>query len=114
MKKDVDYNLLVQAERIRFQSDFSSAHWLHQLLSRYENGITNKLRRDAFESVLRAAINHSCTAAIKLANTFPKAAGFPEYINLTSDSNWDKTALQILNNFDKHISNRFRYAHDGD
>jgi hypothetical protein len=89
MKKNVDYNLLVQAERIRYQSDFSSAHWLHQVISDYERGIEVKIRREAFESVLRTAINLGCKAAIKLANTFPVYAGFPQYLKL-SNQGWKK------------------------
>lgn len=111
--KNVDYNLLVQAERIRFQSDFSAAHWLHQVLSRYEIGIKNQLRRNAFESVLRTAIHSGCSAAVKLAATYPAAAGFPTYLKL-SNPGWKKTAKEILNNFEQHEFNHFRYVREGD
>ncbi len=113
MNKNIDYNLLVQAERIRFQSDFSSAHWLHQVISDYERGIRNKLRREAFETVLRVAISSGCKFAISKANTYPPIAGFPSYTKL-SNRGWKSVCKSILNNFDEHESNRFKYVKDGD
>lgn len=96
MKKNVNYDLLVRAEKIRFQSDFSSAHWLHQVISEYERGFQNKLRIEAFEKVLRTAINCGCKKAIELAQTYPDIAGFPNYIKL-SNKLWKKTAQAITN-----------------
>jgi len=111
--KNVDYNLLVQAERVRFQSDFSSAHWLHQVISRYEQGISSPLRRDAYEKVLRCAVKAGLRAAVKLAATFPPEAGFPQYLRLKGGPEWRKTRQAILNDFDRHKFNRFRYVREG-
>lgn len=113
MRTKPDYNLLIKAEKIRFQSDFSSSHWLHQLLCKYEEQDMNKLRRDAFNKVLNCAINFGCKAAIKLSKEYPEAAGFPNFIKL-KNNNWNKTCNSILSNFDEHISNRFCYMRNGD
>lgn len=108
-----DYSLLVAAERVRFQSDFSSAHWLHQVISVYERHPQNPLRREAFEKVLRCAINAGVTAAVKLAATYPDVAGFPTYLKL-SNRGWKRTATAILNDFKQHEFQRFYYVRDGD
>lgn len=114
MRKNVDYNLLVQAERIRFQSDFSSAHWLHQVLSMYEQGMKNERRRLAFEAVIRVAINFGCVAAKELMQTYPAAAGFPTPIPLEEPSNWKETQRRVLDHFRQHEFDRFRYVREGD
>lgn len=113
MVKNVDYNLLVQAERIRFRSDFSSSHWLFQVLSKYELGMTGVFRREAFESVIRSAINSGVRSAVKLAASFPDAAGFPDFLELGEPNNWEQTKLNITNNFSKHEFNRFKYVREG-
>lgn len=114
MRKNVDYNLLVQAERIRFHSDFSSAHWLHQVISMYELGIQNKLRLDAFERVLRCAIKFGVRTAVELSRTFPDVAGFPQYLRLAGGPQWKKTKRAILDDFQRHTQERFRYVREGD
>jgi hypothetical protein len=108
-----DYSLLVAAERVRFKSDFSSAHWLHQVISIYELSPQNPLRREAFERVLRCAINSGVTAAVKLAATYPDVAGFPTYLKL-GNRGWKKTATAILNDFKQHEFQRFYYVRQGD
>lgn len=113
MKKNVDFNLLVEAEKARYKSDFSSAHWFHQVISTYERGIENPLRRDAFEKVIRCAIRSGLLKAIELANTFPDMAGFPSYINLASEG-WSDVQTWVNDNFEAHIRNRFGYMRDGD
>lgn len=113
MRKFVDYSLLVAAERVRFQSDFSSAHWLHQVISDYEQGMQNKLRREAFERVLRTAISSGCLAARKIAATYPDIAGFPTYLKLPGNG-WGRVKKSILDDFSKHERNRFHYVREGD
>lgn len=112
-KPNIDYNLLVAAERIRFNSDFSSAHWLHQVISEYERGIANKLRNEAYEKALRTAINAGCKAAVKLARSYPEIAGFPSYLTLKG-GNWADTCEYINKNFKKHAEHRFSYLKRGD
>jgi hypothetical protein len=114
MREFVDYNLLIAAERVRFQSDYSSGHWLHQVLGKYEQGMPIKIRRDAFEAVLRCCINAGCEAGILLAQTFPPAVGFPQYVKLEANDNWKRTCNLVLENFERHKFNRFRYVVDGD
>ena len=113
MNPFIDYDLLVKAERIRFQSDFSSAHWLHQVLCQYELGISSQKRRETYETVLRVAINHGLKKAIDLANAYPKTAGFPQYLKL-EEENWRETCSSILENFGTHEFNRFKYVREGD
>jgi hypothetical protein len=115
MRKNLDYDLLIKAERIRFHHDYSSSHWLFQVICIYEQGIKNKLKRDAWESVIRTAINAGCKKAIELSKTYPDAAGFPDYLNLTEDPEaWQAVCYTILNNFEQHKLNRFPYLRDGD
>jgi hypothetical protein len=111
--RHVNYNLIVAAERVRFQSDFSSAHWLHQVISMYERGMHNRLRREAFESVLRTAINVGCREARTLAESYPVYAGFPQYLRLPS-KRWKETQQAVLADFDQHTRNRFGYMREGD
>ena len=113
MRKHIDYNLLVQAERVRFQSEFSSAHWLHQVLSIYEQGLASQLRREAYEKVIHCAITSGCKAAIALARTYPAAARFPQYMWLEDAPDWKDTQQAVLSNFPEHESNRFKYVRDG-
>lgn len=109
----VDYGLLIEMERVRFQSDFSSSHWLFQVIEKYRQGMPSKLRRDAFEAVMRCAKNCGCRAAVELAGSYPPAAGFPGFLSL-SNAGWDETCRIVLGRFDQHIENRFRYRHEGD
>lgn len=113
MRKNVDYDLLVRAERIRFSSSFSCSHWLFQTISMYERGMTSKLRREAFESVLRCAINFGVPAAVKLSRTFPDAACFPDFLRLPS-AGWKETSKAILGDWKRHEMNRFKYVREGD
>lgn len=112
--KNIDYNLLVQAEKIRYQSDFSSAHWLHQVISKYERGITFPKIREAYECVLRVAINGGIKKAIEHAKTYPRLLGFPDYLLLENNEKWGSTQDFILGDFDKHIWRRFHYLRQGD
>lgn len=117
MKRDFDYNLLIKAEKVRYQSDFSSSHWLHQVICKYAEGMPVKLRRDAFETVLRIAINVGCKAAIEKSLEYPEAAGFPQYIDLSHseiNGRWSEVKEEICNNFEWHLKNRFGYLRQGD
>lgn len=114
MNKYIDYNLLINAEKIRFQSDFSSSHWLYQVLDIYQTGLSSELKRNAFEHVIRTAINYGCKKAIEISNTYPTEAGFPTFLNLDNIGNWDETCHWILDNFEEHTLNRFSYLRDGD
>lgn len=113
MRANVDYDLLVRAERVRFHSSFSCSHWLFQTISKYEQGMSSKLRREAFESVLRCAINFGATAAVKLARTYPEEAGFPNFLRLPSEG-WKETSKAILGDWERHEMNRFKYVREGD
>lgn len=113
--KNVDYTLLFQVERIRYQSDYSSSHWLHQIISIYERGIVNKLRLEAFEKVLRTAINCGVKKSVELSLTYPSIAGFPQYLKLDNDGNeWKETQNWIEENWEFHLKNRFGYYKQGD
>lgn len=112
--KNVDYTLLCQVERVRYQSDFSAAHWLHQVISIYEQGIVNKLRREAFEKVLKTAVNCGLKKAIKLSLTYPSIAGFPQYLKLDGGAEWKETQNWVENNLELHLKNRFGYFRQGD
>lgn len=115
MNKNVDINLLIAAEKIRHQTDYSSAHWFHQVLCVYETGISNKLRLEAFESVIRAAISSGVPKAIELAKTYPPIAGFPDYLFLgDNDEVWREHQKWAKCNSEILIKNRFGYLRDGD
>jgi hypothetical protein len=112
--KNVDYTLLCQIERVRYQFDYSSAHWLHQVISMYERGIVNKLRLEAFEKVLRTAINCGVKKAVELSLTYPSIAGFPQYLKLKNYEEWKNTQDWVKNNLEFHLKNRFGYLRQGD
>lgn len=113
MKKNIDYNLLVEAEKARYNADYSSAHWFHQVISTYEQGIVNQTCREAYESVIRCAIKSGMKKAIELAETYPTIAGFPSYINLASDG-WCDVQDWVKKNFEDHLRNRFGYLRNSD
>ncbi len=110
---NIDYNLLIQAEKIRFQSDFSGAHWLNLVISKYSEDNMRPKIQEAFETVLRIAIKFGIKAAVAKIQEYPPFLGFPTYLQL-DNQNWSKTQNLILNNFETHLKNRFGYLRDGD
>lgn len=110
--KKIDYDLLVQAEKVRYQSDFSSAHWLFQIICKYSEIKPCKLR-DAYEKILRIAVKFGCKEALTHSKTYPEFLNFPQFLNLP-EVGWDKTRKSILKNFDDYIQNRFSYLREGD
>jgi hypothetical protein len=113
---DIDHDLLAKAERIRYQSDFSSAHWLHQVISIYTELRAGKVR-DEYAKVIRIAINNGIKEAISYAEKLPSCLGFPGYLFLRNKG-WRKVRTTILdeNNWNIHLQNRFGhlYRHEGD
>jgi len=112
MKPKIDYSLLIQCEKIRYQSDFSSAHWLHQVISKYESGLRPKVA-ETYEIILRTAIYSGVKNAIEKSKEYPLFLGFPSYIEL-DNSEWDKTKQWAADNMEFHLKNRFGYLRDGD
>ena len=114
----VDLALLYETERVRFQADFSSAHWLYQVLAIYEGGIANDRRRNAFEAVMRTAKNVGCRAAVDLANSYPAAARIPRFLpdleGAEGERQWDEARAGVLADFDAHLRNRYSRRHEGD
>lgn len=116
MKNDINYDLLIQAEKVRYQSDFSSAHWLHQVICRYIEMRSSKLR-ESYEKILRIAIKFGTKKSLKEAEKYNKISGFPgfpSYLFLGYNDEWKRTKEVIVADWDFHLKNRFGYLRDGD
>lgn len=114
--KKINYNILIQAEKIRYQTDYSSAHWLHQIITSYQCMYPSKTR-DAFEEILRIAINSGPKKALEKAKKYNKMSGFPgfpNFLNLDEDEEWNQTKNWVIQNWDFHLKNRFGYFKQGD
>jgi hypothetical protein len=114
--KNINYDILIQAEKVRYQSDFSSAHWMHQVISNYMEMKPSKLR-EAYEKVLRIAIKFGTKRALKEAEKYNKMKGFPgfpSYLLLDDYDEWKETQEAVLVNWEIHLKNRFGYFRDGD
>lgn len=114
MNKFVNFNLLIEAEKIRYQSDFSGSHWLCQVISKYESCITSYRIREAYENVLRIAIHCGISKAKETSEKYPDICGFPKYLDLKEEDSWNKTKKFVNENWDFHLLNRFGYRRDGD
>lgn len=113
--KDIDYKLIIDAEKVRYQSDFSCSHWLFQVIASYQEMQPCKMR-DAFESVLRVASKSGIKKALELAEDFNKKKGFPgfpQFLNLDGGEEWEKTKEAILKDWNLSLK-LMGYKPDGD
>ena len=99
-KSNIDYDLLIKTEKIRYQSDFSGAHWLLQVMAKYQELPECKMK-DAYEKVLRIATKFGCKKALEKANEFNKTRGFPGFpifLNLENETVcWNKISKEVIN-----------------